>query len=98
MPHDIQFASRSEIGARKGNEDYLQHGTLEQGWFAVLSDGAGGHSDGAVAADLVVRMVAHELSTRFAHDAGASPADTLEQVAHAANEALNRRQEGVSGV
>ncbi|HKX42547.1 MAG TPA: protein phosphatase 2C domain-containing protein [Burkholderiaceae bacterium] len=94
MP-DIQFASRSEIGARKGNEDYLQHGTLEHGWFAVLSDGAGGHNDGAVAADLVVRMVVHELSVEFAHTA-ALPA--LEQVVHVANDALNRRQQGLSGV
>ena len=97
MP-EIQIASRSEIGARKGNEDYLQHGTLEQGWFAVLSDGAGGHSDGAVAADLVVRMVAHELSTRLAHDSSVPPAETLEHVAHVAHDALNRRQEGLSGV
>lgn len=94
MP-DIQFASVSEIGARKHNEDYLQHGELESGWFAVLSDGAGGHSDGAVAADLVVRMVAHELSVEFARPG--QPAQTLQQVVHVANDALNRRQQGLSG-
>lgn len=94
MP-DIQFASLSEIGARKHNEDYLQHGELEAGWFAVLSDGAGGHSDGAVAADLVVRMVAHELSIEFARPG--QPGVALQQVVHVANDALNRRQEGMSG-
>ena len=96
MP-EIQFASRSEIGARKGNEDYLQHGALQHGWYAVLSDGAGGHSDGAIASDLVVRMVAHELSIEFAR-ADAAPAATLQQVVHVANDALNRRQQGLTGV
>ena len=95
MP-DIQFASRSETGARSGNEDYLQHGTLEAGWYAVLSDGAGGHSDGAVAADLVVRIVAHELSVEFARPG--DPGETLQQVVHVANDALNRRQQGLHGV
>ena len=90
---EIQFASRSEIGARSENEDYLQHGTLEAGWYAVLSDGAGGHSDGAIAADLVVRMVAHELSVEFARPG--EPAATLQQVVHVANDALNRRQQGL---
>jgi serine/threonine protein phosphatase PrpC len=93
---DIQFASRSEIGARSANEDYLQHGTLEAGWYAVLSDGAGGHSDGAIAADLVVRMVAHELSVEFARPG--EPVATLRQVVHVANDALNRRQQGLHGV
>ena len=92
---DLQFASRSEIGARSENEDYLQHGTLEAGSYAVLSDGAGGHSDGAIAADLVVRMVAHELSVEFARPG--EPAATLRQVVHVANDALNRRQQGLQG-
>jgi serine/threonine protein phosphatase PrpC len=96
MP-DIQLASRSEIGARKGNEDYLQHGTLGHGWYAVLSDGAGGHSDGAIAADLVVRMVVHELGTKVPH-ADAAPATTIEHAVHVANDALNRRQQGITGV
>jgi len=93
---EIQFASRSEIGARSENEDYLQHGTLEAGCYAVLSDGAGGHSDGAIASDLVVRMVAHELSIEFARQG--APVDTLRRVVHVANDALNRRQQGLHGV
>lgn len=91
----ICIASRSEVGARKTNEDYLQHGALATGWFAVLSDGAGGHRDGAVAADLVVRMAAHELSVQLSP---ADPPDTaLQQVVHAANDALNRHQQGQRG-
>jgi len=62
----------------------------------VLSDGAGGHSDGAIASDLVVRMVAHELSIEFARQG--APVDTLRQVVHVANDALNRRQQGLHGV
>jgi PPM family protein phosphatase len=92
---DLQFASRSEIGARSGNEDFLQHGTLEAGSYAVLSDGAGGHDDGAVAADLVVRVVAHELSVEFARPG--EPAATLRRVVHVANDALNQRQQGLLG-
>lgn len=93
MP-DIQIASRSEIGARKRNEDYLKHGTLESGWYAVLSDGAGGHHDGAVAADLVVRIVVHELGVGFV---GERSTVRLERVVQVANDALNRQQQGLSG-
>ena len=93
--HDIQIASRSEIGARTTNEDYLQHGALEAGWYAVLSDGAGGHSDGAVAADLVVRIVAHELSVGLEHP-GSQRGD-LQRIVQVANDALNRRQQGLRG-
>jgi len=94
MP-EIRIVSRSEIGARARNEDYLQHGELTGGWFAVLSDGAGGHRDGAIAADLVVRMAAHELSVRFADPDQTSAA--LAQIVHAANDALNRHQHGMQG-
>ncbi len=92
---EIQFASSSEIGARSENEDYLQHGMLEAGSYAVLSDGAGGHSDGAVAADLVVRVVAHELGVEFAQPG--QRAANLRRVVHVANDALNRRQQGLHG-
>jgi len=94
MP-EIRIVSRSEIGARARNEDYLQHGELTGGWFAVLSDGAGGHRDGAVAADLVVRMAAHELSIRFPDPDQTAAA--LAQIVHAANDALNRHQQGMQG-
>jgi len=91
----ITIASRSETGARKTNEDYLQHGVLESGWYAVLSDGAGGHSDGAIASDLVVRMVVHELSVAFDRSLPAGAA--LQQVVHVANDALNQQQRGQRG-
>ena len=93
--HKVAIASRSEIGARSRNEDYLQHGEIAGGWYAVLADGAGGHRDGAVAADLVVRMVTHELGAQLMHDAGARP--DLDAAVHVANAALNRQQEGMRG-
>lgn len=94
MP-DIQFASRSEIGARQRNEDHLQHGMLEAGWYAVLSDGAGGHSDGAVAADLVVRIVVQEFGAQLSPPK--KVATHLARMVHAANDALNQRQHGLHG-
>ena len=94
MP-DVVIASRSEVGARSRNEDYLQHGAFDAGWYAVLSDGAGGHSNGAVAADLVVRMVAHELGSQLTLQGREQPA--LHEVVHTANDALNRQQQGLRG-
>jgi PPM family protein phosphatase len=94
MP-DVVIASRSEVGARSRNEDYLQHGAFDAGWYAVLSDGAGGHSNGAVAADMVVRMVAHELGSQLTKQGRAQPA--LIEVVHTANDALNRQQQGLRG-
>lgn len=94
----VSIASRSEVGARSRNEDYLQHGDLGAGWYAVLSDGAGGHSDGAVAADLVVRMVVYELAAAQAGaEARADWPATLARVAQRANDALNERQVGLRG-
>jgi PPM family protein phosphatase len=46
------------MGGRERNEDDLRIGNGPRAHFAVLSDGAGGHRDGGVAADIVVRMVA----------------------------------------
>jgi serine/threonine protein phosphatase PrpC len=50
----IQIASLSERGARSGNEDDLRHGVTRNGWYAVLADGAGGHSRGAEASHRAV--------------------------------------------
>ncbi len=94
MP-DVVIASRSEVGARSRNEDYLQHGAFDAGWYAVLSDGAGGHSNGAVAADLVVRMVAHEIGNQITQQGREKP--SLHEAVHTANEALNRQQQGLHG-
>jgi len=94
MP-DVVIASRSEIGARSRNEDCLRHGAFDAGWYAVLSDGAGGHVGGATAADLVVRSATEALGSQLARAGGGSPA--LGEVVHAANDALNRQQEGLKG-
>ena len=92
--HEVAIATRSRIGQRERNEDYLQSGAFDAGWFAVLSDGAGGHNNGADAADLVVRLVAHAL--------GSIPSDSrtppdLAQLVLLANATLNRQQEGLHG-
>lgn len=49
MPR-VQIASCSEPGARSRNEDNLRYGVARHGSYAVLADGAGGHSHGAEAA------------------------------------------------
>jgi serine/threonine protein phosphatase PrpC len=93
--HAVGIDSRSEVGARSRNEDYVQFGAVESGWYAVLADGAGGHSNGAVASDLVVRIATHELRSRVARESLQPQA--LGEVAIAANEALNRQQSGAQG-
>jgi serine/threonine protein phosphatase PrpC len=53
----IHIASRSEQGARQGNEDDLRHGLSGIGWYAVVADGAGGHRRGAEAAHRAVSCI-----------------------------------------
>ena len=91
----ITVASRSAPGARAYNEDDLEHGTLGAAWFAVLADGAGGHSDGAIASALVVRTSVHALAQRAGVRALA-PAD-LAEVVRLAHDALCERQVGLQG-
>lgn len=54
---NIHIASRSEQGARQGNEDDLRHGCTSIGWYAVVADGAGGHRRGAEAAQRAVTCI-----------------------------------------
>lgn len=54
----ITLAARSEAGGRSRNEDDFRMGEGRGSSYAVLSDGAGGHRDGAVASDIVVRIMA----------------------------------------
>ena len=53
----IQMASCSEPGSRSHNEDDLRHGVARNGCYAVLADGAGGHSRGAEAAQRAVSRI-----------------------------------------
>jgi len=72
----VRVAQRSFIGARSGNEDSLaaeEHGGK---WCLVLSDGAGGHSDGALASRLAVERVISGFRSRPPVD----PADLAELV------------------
>ncbi|HEY0856427.1 MAG TPA: protein phosphatase 2C domain-containing protein [Albitalea sp.] len=91
----IQIASRSEVGGRSRNEDHVLHGEVPGGWYALLADGAGGHSDGAVASELVVRAAAHELGERAA--GSTLLPDALADLIRNAHAALNERQRGAMG-
>jgi serine/threonine protein phosphatase PrpC len=86
----IEVASRSEVGARSHNEDDVRHGTSGNHVYAVLSDGAGGHSNGAMASDIVVRTatVVLQRATVF------NPA-VIESAIEEANEVLNQGQQGL---
>jgi serine/threonine protein phosphatase PrpC len=53
----VQVAQRSCIGSRSRNEDFIAIEHLRDYWCLVLSDGAGGHGDGARAAQLVVERI-----------------------------------------
>lgn len=53
----IRMATCSEAGARSHNEDDLRHGVARSGCYAVLADGAGGHSRGAEAAQRAVARI-----------------------------------------
>ena len=54
----LEIATCSEVGGRSRNEDDLRVGQRGDTHFAVLSDGAGGHGNGQMASDIVVRTVA----------------------------------------
>ena len=57
----IRIAANTQTGARDHNEDDMRFGVADGAAYAVLSDGAGGHDNGAIASDLVVRLVAMRL-------------------------------------
>ncbi|MET0334266.1 MAG: protein phosphatase 2C domain-containing protein [Rhizobacter sp.] len=85
---EIEIAARSEVGGRSHNEDDLRHGRNGPFWYAVLSDGAGGHKGGAIASDLVVRLTAHALQSAVQ----SSPADLTRLVVQA-HETLVQKQD-----
>ncbi len=88
----IDIASCSEVGARSHNEDDLRVGNSGSFWFAVLSDGAGGHRGGAIASDLVVRMTALGLQS-----ATQATPELLTQLVCDTHAALGQKQAGHKG-
>jgi serine/threonine protein phosphatase PrpC len=88
---NVDIAVLSEAGGRAVNEDacgYCTAGTL---CCCVLSDGAGGHGCGEVAAQVVVRTVLQ----KFRDAPGGSP-ETVAMLLDAANEAVLAEQRQVA--
>jgi PPM family protein phosphatase len=75
---EVSAASHTDAGGRERNEDDLRIGSGPRARFAVLSDGAGGHRDGGVAADIVVRVVTLMLQQALSPSAAAL-ANAIEQ-------------------
>lgn len=86
----IQIASCSEQGARSGNEDALSHGRSVNGLYAVLADGAGGHSRGAEAAQRAVRAV----EAMLVNDSLSYMPENLTQTVYLAHAELQHHQQG----
>jgi PPM family protein phosphatase len=91
--NQIAISSRTGIGARSRNEDFFLHGALQNGAYAVLADGAGGHGNGHVAAHVVVRESVAEITRQ----AERQPLPELDKVASMANHVLNQKQIGATG-
>ena len=89
---EMQIAARTEVGDRHHNEDDLRFGGAGPFWYAVLSDGAGGHRGGAMASDLVVRLTALGLQSA----SQASP-DFLTRLVCDTHAALGEQQHGRKG-
>lgn len=68
-PLALQLAQRTYIGRRACNEDCVAVERQRQHWCLVLSDGAGGHGEGARAAQLVVECVLAGFRSRPPDDA-----------------------------
>jgi PPM family protein phosphatase len=84
----VEIATRCEVGSRTHNEDDLRHGVNGPYCYAVLSDGAGGHKGGAMASDIVVRLIA--LGLQRASD---TTPEELTQLVRDANTALVEQQD-----
>jgi serine/threonine protein phosphatase PrpC len=69
-PFAVQVAQRTCIGSRSRNEDFIAIEHLRGHWCFALSDGAGGHGDGARAAQLAVERILSGFRSRPPVDAG----------------------------
>ena len=85
----IRIATCTQTGARDHNEDDMRYGVVDGAAYAVLSDGAGGHDNGAIASDLVVRLVALRLQAAADVNAAELHGAVLE-----AHQLLVRQQQG----
>ncbi len=84
----LMMAARSDVGARSGNEDALVHGHGPNGHYAVLADGAGGHSRGEEASQRAVQAM-----QRVMLDPGvAFDPHNLSQMVHMAHAELLQHQ------
>ncbi len=88
----IQVASCSETGARSRNEDRLRFGASRIGTFAVLADGAGGHSRGEEAAELAV----NSLERNLRDDSQSFSPENLTEMVCQAHAELQRHQDSDS--
>jgi len=65
---EISCATCSDAGARERNEDDLRCGRVGDVWYAVVADGAGGHSRGAEASRRAVLQLESRLQDPDAVD------------------------------
>jgi PPM family protein phosphatase len=84
----VRMAASTDPGARKGNEDALAHGSGPNGHYAVLADGAGGHSRGREASHRAVAAL-----ERVMQDPGVafSPANLTQMVRLAHSEIVHQQ-------
>jgi serine/threonine protein phosphatase PrpC len=86
---DILMASRTGQGQRSNNEDTLCTGQSRGGWYAVVADGAGGHSRGAEASRRAVQTIEQIL---YNADESVFLPETLSRVVRVAHAELQRHQ------
>jgi PPM family protein phosphatase len=91
----IDMAVRSERGQRDSNEDDLCNGQAGFGWYAVLSDGAGGHERGAEASRHVVTCLG-AMFGGLRETSDFSP-ENLTRAVRATHALLQREQLGAQG-
>jgi PPM family protein phosphatase len=87
----IRITACTQTGARDHNEDDMRFGIADGAAYAVLSDGAGGHDNGAIASDLVVRMVVMRLQAALDVNA-----EGLHNAVFDAHELLVHQQQGAA--